>query len=300
MKLSSSRVALAGCGSIARAHANAIGASGLVALCDPNLASAQRLRDEIGTPIPVFPSLEEALRGQNPDVVVVCTPPTTHFDLVRAALESGADDALALGELARHNNRTLRTAAKYRFCEGVQAAKTLTESGESGDLIEVRIAFGSAFDYANSWHSNPSLSGGGVWMDNGPHSLDLARYFAGDLKLVSLEEWRTCGPLELETEIGARFDSSLGAHVEIELSWERSLGDFARLRFARGILEIGWRETRWRENGQAPRVLAGAYDKSACFAGNWNGFLCNDARCQAEDGTRVVELLEAVFEAARR
>ncbi len=311
MNSSSPRVALAGCGGIARAHLQAIGAPCLVALCDQNVDAATRLRTESGCDAPTFATLKDALESQKPDVVVICTPPTTHFELVRLALESGANvlcekplattarDALGLVDLAYCHEKTLRTAAKYRFHEGVVNAKSLLDSGEAGALESVRIAFGAPFDFKKLWHSNTSLSGGGVWMDNGPHALDLARFFAGELRLNSVAQWKCDADLETEARVCLR--SQGGANIEIALSWHRALGDdFAVVQCERGTVRIGWRQTSWCEHGKTARILAGAYDKSACFAAVWNAFLNGDARLGTEDGARVVELLEAVYDAARR
>jgi predicted dehydrogenase len=304
------RVVLAGCGGIARAHLKAIPAASIAALCDQNLDAARALRDEFGLHAPVFKSLEEALEREQPDVVLVCTPPATHFDLVRLALESGASvlcekplatrasDAQVLVELARAQNKMLRTSAKYRFCEGVAAAKSLLDSGEAGLLQTVRVAFGAPFEFENSWHANTLVSGGGVWMDNGPHALDLARFFAGELRFTSLEEWQTEGALETQTRVCLR--SAGGAGVQIALSWKRFRGEnFAVLNCERGTARIGWGETLWQPHGASERILAGGYDKSACFAAQWNGFLNGDTRFEGADGARVVELVEAVYTCAR-
>ncbi len=300
---------MAGCGAIARAHVAAMGARPILALCDQNRVAAARLRDELGGSAPVFSSLENALEHK-PDVVVVCTPPSSHFDLVRLALQSGASvlcekplatnafDARSLVELAQAQGKTLRTSAKYRFCEGVVKAKAWLDSGEAGELQSAHIAFGAPFDFAKSWHANTSLSGGGVWMDNGPHALDLARYFAGELRFDSVEEWNCEGTIE--TQVRARLRSTQGVDVGIALSWKHWLSDdFALLRCERGTLHIGWQQTKWCEHAKDARVLAGAYDKTACFASQWNGFASGDARLGEEDGARVVELLETVGRAAR-
>jgi len=305
----SPRVVLAGCGGIARAHVKAMGQAPIVALCDQNIGAAHRLREEFALDTSVFPSLEAALQGGNFDVVVICTPPTTHYKLVRLALEAGADvlcekplatrpdEARALIQLARTQNRTLRTSAKYRFCEGIVAAKSLLDSGEAGALQNLRLSFGAPFDFARSWHGDPRLSGGGVWMDNGPHALDLSRFFAGELRFQRIQEWATNG--ELETQLRAGFHSMSGAEVEIELSWLARLSDhFAVLQCTHGEIFVGWRETFWHPQDANPRVLAGAYDKAACFTAQWNGFARDDECWQAEDGARVAELLSAVYEGA--
>lgn len=309
MNSASPRVIMVGCGGIARAHLSAIDSDCVVALCDSNLAIAQRLKDEFNLNAPIFASLPSAWKTR-PDIAVLCTPPSTHFDLAKLALNAGVHvlcekplctnsaDANALVELAQSRALTLRTSAKYRFDAGVRAAKTLLQSGEAGALRNLKIAFGAPFDWERSWHGNPILSGGGVWMDNGPHALDLARFFAGELEFQALKSWRKAGDLETEIEVELRAPDDV--KIEIALSWQRALGErFAVLGCENGTLEVGWRQTTWNPRDGQVRVLAGAYDKRACFAAQWRGFIGDDVRWNVEDGARVVELLEAVYRNAR-
>ncbi len=310
MNSSSPRVVMVGCGGIARAHLGAIPPSQVVALCDSDLNAANRLCAEFEVHAPVFDSLEAALSAESPDIAIICTPPATHFELVRFALDAethvlcekplalSAHECYILIEAARQHQLTLRTSAKYRFCEGVSAAKARLATGETGALQSVRISFGAPFDFTRSWHANIALSGGGVWMDNGPHALDLARYFAGELHLEALQDWQTNGELDIEGHV--RLRSNAGIPVEIFLSWIRSFGDqFATLHCERGTLEIGWHETLWRPRSSPPCNIAGSYNKAECFSAQWQGFLGNDSRLAIEDGARTVTLIEAIYRAAK-
>ena len=304
MNNSSPRVAIVGCGGIARAHLGAISAANVVALCDSDLESARALQGEMAPHAPIHTDFDQALRSSHADATIICTPPTTHADLVKRALWRGvavlcekplatrAIDAQMLTELAATRQIKLRTSAKYRFAAGVEFAKNWPALGE---LKRIQIAFGAPFDYARSWHSGLALSGGGVWMDNGPHALDLARYFAGELEVSDVSRWQCDG--ELETEVRVELRGENGAQVEIELSWLRALGDwFAILTGEGGVLKIGWRQTQWQTRGGVAQIVAGGYDKSACFAAQWRGFIEGDARLGADDGARAVALLEAVYE----
>lgn len=309
----SPRVLLVGCGGIARAHIDAIPTKHIVALCDSNPVAAHRLLVEFELNAPLFDSLGNAMRCQKPDVAIICTPPATHFNLVSMALEAGLNvlcekplalsshDATTLTNTARKRNLTLRTSAKYRFCAGVHAARSLLDSGETGTLQSLSIFFGAPLDYTRSWHSNIPLSGGGVWMDNGPHALDLSRYFAGDLHLENLKDWQAEAKTRLETECRVCLRSQTDVPVEITLSWTRSLGShFAVLECERGTLEIGWSETTWHPLNAPTRTIMGGYNKAECFSTQWQGFLNHDPRLGAEDGARTVELIEAIYDSARK
>ena len=327
MNLSSPRVMIVGCGGIARAHAAAAHAAAaragsIVALCNANLDVARQLQSELGLDTPCYDSLQAAFAATNVDVVIVCTPPTTHFELVQTALQSGADvlcekplatrvgDARALVELAQNNGRRLRTSAKYRFEAGVCAAKNRLKSGEAGARRSGRaakrargeagarrngrIVFGAPFDCARSWHSQFRLSGGGVWMDNGPHALDLARFLAGDLTVDSILEWHCQG--DVETEVAVDLRGANGVAVSIELSWQRALGEwFAEMECERGTLRVGWHRSQWQPRVGQAQVIATGYDKIAAFRAQWRGFSDGDTRFEVAAGARTVELLEAAM-----
>jgi predicted dehydrogenase len=86
------RVGLIGCGGIANAHVREYYASQpaearLVACADPDPAMRQRMSDTYG--IPVHADTAELLARSDIDVVDICTPPTLHPRLIRAAAEAG-------------------------------------------------------------------------------------------------------------------------------------------------------------------------------------------------------------------
>lgn len=86
------RVVIAGAGKMARHHAAAVGASEVparvVGVADPSPA-ARKAMLEVVPEAREFDGLAEALAELALDVVHVCTPPSTHSDLARQALEAG-------------------------------------------------------------------------------------------------------------------------------------------------------------------------------------------------------------------
>lgn len=86
------RVALFGAGKMAMHHAKAIqlvGNAKLVAVADPVIANEGRLKELAGE-IEIFSNAEELLQRIKPDVVHICTPPATHKELAKLALQYGA------------------------------------------------------------------------------------------------------------------------------------------------------------------------------------------------------------------
>ena len=82
------KVAIVGCGKIADAHASQIGridGCEIVGVCDKEPLMAQQLYERF----PVkrhFSDLVEMLREARPDVVHICTPPESHYDIATICL----------------------------------------------------------------------------------------------------------------------------------------------------------------------------------------------------------------------
>lgn len=64
----------------------------------------------------------------------------------------------------------------------------MCRSGELGRLLWLRGVYGKSGgvgrSFEKSWRNDPSLSGGGILIDQGIHMLDLFRYFVGDFEEV--------------------------------------------------------------------------------------------------------------------
>jgi UDP-N-acetyl-2-amino-2-deoxyglucuronate dehydrogenase len=84
--------AIVGCGMIARYHTRALAEvphAKLAALVTRSPANAAKLLEETGTaPVPVFATLEEALKHPAVDVVIITTPSGAHLEPAVAAAEA--------------------------------------------------------------------------------------------------------------------------------------------------------------------------------------------------------------------
>ena len=86
------KVAILGGGKMAGQHAAAIATlknARLVAVADPVVAEAD-LKARFGSEVAIYRDAEALLREVSPDVVHIVTPPASHVDLARLALEHGA------------------------------------------------------------------------------------------------------------------------------------------------------------------------------------------------------------------
>lgn len=134
----------------------------------------------------------------NVDVVIVATPPSTHFDIIKDCINAGkttvsekpfvgkASEARILHDLAQSVNMNLFVAHFRRCFPSVQLSRQLIGSGALGKVASIDVAEGGRF----SWESESGYVYrdifGGVLYDTGSHAIDMALCAAGldDLDIV--------------------------------------------------------------------------------------------------------------------
>src|SRR5690606_16653020 len=155
-------------------------------------------------------------------------------------------------EAARRAGRTLMMASKFRYVADVLAARELVADGLIGRLLLFENAFRSRVDMSGRWHADPAIAGGGVLIDNGCHSVDVARLLCGPLARIQAQFAAPAQPLEVEDTARILFESEGGAMGAIDLSWSlhKEITSFVRLYGSGGTLEIGWRRSRHKLAGR--------------------------------------------------
>ena len=129
------------------------------------------------------------------DVVSICTPPTTHAELIRAALQAGkhvlvekpmtmtSEEGRELETLADESGLIVCPTHNFLFSRSMLRAKSLLTSGKAGDVESAMgIQLSSWRRRLPTWFS--SLPGG-LFFDEAPHLLYLMRYALGDLSVES-------------------------------------------------------------------------------------------------------------------
>lgn len=171
----------------------------IVAYCDPSEQARQRMAQTLERFAPGatgYPSLEEMLEKEQLDAVVVTTPHTQHAQQVKDCLEAGlhvlvekpmcttARDARELMELSEKKGKVLAIAYQ-RHGEGkfITARRLLQEEGVIGEVQLVHVIIAQdcldIFRPGVSWRADPSLSGGGHFMDTGSHINDIMLWTTG-------------------------------------------------------------------------------------------------------------------------
>lgn len=315
------RFALVGAGGIAQSYAQAFESceqARLVAVADPRVDAARALAERFGCP--AFSSHEAmANNGSKFDAVVVCTPPNTHEEISAYCMYRGlhvlcekpfaitSRSARSMLETARKAAVKLTMASKFRYVEDVIRAKSIVTSGILGEIILFENAFTSRVDMSNRWHADPKISGGGVLIDNGAHSVDLMRYFLGPLAEVQVVEGKRVQGLPVEDTVRIFVVSQSGVMGNIDLSWSinKELDSYLNIYGSHGTISVGWKESRFRQASSRDWIVFGqGYDKVQAFRSQLNNFARTilgeeNLLITAEDGQASVEVIEACYASLR-
>lgn len=315
------RFGLIGAGAIAQAYGQAFAVSGeaaLVAVADVMPAAANTMAEAFGCK--AFTSYRAMANAVKLDAVIVCTPPAFHAEicvyflqrripvLCEKPLSIDGTSARAIIETAKRSNVKFTMASKFRYVDDVVKAKAIVTAGLLGDIILFENAFTSRVDMSNRWNANPQISGGGVLIDNGTHSVDLVRYFLGPVADVQVVEGKRSQGLQVEDTVRIFVRSTAGVLGSIDLSWSinKEQESYINIYGSHGTLWVGWKESKYRQSGARDWVVFGkGYNKVQAFRSNLDNF----ARAikgeealviSADDALASVDVIEAAYADLRR
>jgi predicted dehydrogenase len=264
------RVAVVGCGSIGSRHARNLRTLGIadLALCDLDRPRAAALGDELGV-TRVDDDLGALLGAQRPDAVMVCTPPSSHLAVARAALGAGAhvfcekplapsldgvDDLLGRCAGAK---RFLMMGMCYRFHPGLARVRARLAAGVVGRPLVVQMWAGH---YLPDWHPRSDYRreysaqrrlGGGVLLDS-IHSFDTLRWLFGEAREVTGLLGKV-SDLQIDTEDVAaallRLESGVIAELHVDYLQRHAQSRLEVVATA-GNLVLEGPCVRWRRAGE--------------------------------------------------
>jgi len=188
------KAAIIGCGKIGSEYANdpkikdiythagaytSCANTELVAICDANAEKAKQCKDRWSVP-EAYTDYDVMLREMDLDIVSVCTPDHTHFEIIRTILESSRVkavlaekplalhilDAQELVDLANEKGITLAVNYSRRYAEQMNVLKKEIQSETYGDIQVI-----------NGYYTK------GIF-HSGTHWLDLSRFLLGEYLMV--------------------------------------------------------------------------------------------------------------------
>jgi predicted dehydrogenase len=307
---------LIGVGGIAQAYLQVFAGlkeAHIAAVVDVRLDAAASAAEALGCE--AFRSWDELADGATLDAVLICTPPASHAEIAKHFLARGiavlcekpfAVDLAAARELAAASeaNHTLLTmASKFRYVQDVIRAKSILASGILGDIILFENVFASRAKMSNRWNSDPAVSGGGVLIDNGTHSVDIIRYFLGPIAEVLAVEGKRMQTLAVEDTVQMFVRATSGARGTIDLSWslDKERDSYIEIYGSNGTVRVGWKESKFRQATSHDWVVFGSgYDKIGAMRAQVENF-CRALRGQepllitVEDALASVAVIEQAY-----
>lgn len=189
-----------GCGRIADSHAQALRDTENAALAgvfDINADIARKFAEKYKTK--TYQDMQDMLKDENINVITVCTPNGTHYEIGMNVLNSGKHllmekpIALSLKEadelinLSKKVNRKFFAVKQVRFNQPLIELKKALEEGSLGKIISSNITVRwtrpqEFFDKSN-WKGTKKLDGGSL-LNQGIHYIDALQWLLGPVKEV--------------------------------------------------------------------------------------------------------------------
>jgi predicted dehydrogenase len=186
----------------------------MVGLCDINPGRLKVAAEAIGAGCPTFTNLEEMIRKQRPETLIVTTEDRTHHEVIIKGMEMGCDiitekpltideiKAQAIIDAERKYGKRVIVTFNYRYPPYRAKMKELIMEGLIGDIRSVdfhwQISHSHLQAYMMRWHGE-SNRGGTLWVHKSTHHFDMANWFINSepvqvQALGTLERFGSKGP----------------------------------------------------------------------------------------------------------
>jgi len=150
----------------------------LIAVCDTDASKAEEIGKKYGAVW--YTSDEELLKRRDVDAVCICTPTTTHADIVFKAIKykkhvlvekpmaSTTDQAKTIVKMVEERRELMMVGFIERFNPALQKLKNIIEQGELGEVV---LAFARR---VGRWPER--IGDVGVIKDSAIHDIDIMRF----------------------------------------------------------------------------------------------------------------------------
>ncbi len=326
-------IGIVGTGSITGKHLEAIGAldyAKVLALHNPKLESVQKAEAKFG--LPVYSDMEEFLALPGLDIVCICTPSGLHLEPALAAAQAGKHVMVEkpleinlsrvdqLVSACEEKGVKLEVIFQNRFSPDYLKLKEAVTKGEFG-----RLLMGNAYInwfrtpeyYSQSiWKGTLEGDGGGAFINQGIHTLDLLLDTMGDVKSVFGKIKTALYPIEGEDLGAALVTFKNGALGNITAATSLYPGYPERLEVygteGSAILEAG-KIVEWNIRGKVSQASpqdsssSGASDPTAIgselHATQWSRFIeaiqmDSPNLVNGKEGRKSVELIRAIYKSS--
>lgn len=186
----------------------------IVGLCDINPGRLKVAADLIGANCPTFTNMEELIRQQKPDTLIVTTTDAAHHEVIIKGLEMGCNiitekpltidekKAQAIIDAERKYGKNVIVTFNYRYPPYRAKIKELLMSGIVGKIQAVEFNYyldhQHLVQYMQRWHGQTD-KGGSLWVHKSTHHFDMVNWYINSepeqvFAFASLERFGKMGP----------------------------------------------------------------------------------------------------------
>jgi UDP-N-acetyl-2-amino-2-deoxyglucuronate dehydrogenase len=282
-----------------------------------------------------YTSLESFLDHKALDAVMIGSPSGLHAQqgvacarrglhvLVEKPIDIGVEQANALIEECDRMNVKLAVCFQDRFAADTVRLKELIDRGGLGKLILIsgRVKWYRPPEYYNSsrWRGRLDLDGGGALMNQGVHTVDLLLWLLGDVERVYAKSVTALHTIESEDTLVATLEFANGAigtleaatsvypgyDRRIEITGSEGTIIFEHDRIIAADLKTplpgGLQDRKDVNRSSSSPVVSDVSGHKRILEDFLNAVAKNSKpRCDGREGRRSVNLVQAIYESARR
>ncbi len=180
------KVTIIGAGKVAKHHVNAINKlldqAEIISVVDVDEACGLQLAKEGGSKY--FAHYQDAL-NEKPDLAIICLPHFLHKEVAIATAKAGVNmllekpiastlcDAIEVVDEVKKNNVQMAVSFVHRYRSEFQHAHQIIQNGFLGNIVTASDLFTmNGGKHIPDWVWRKEISGGGVLMYSGIHSID--------------------------------------------------------------------------------------------------------------------------------
>lgn len=245
------KVAIIGLGEVSKSHISGLKNNSdnykIVAICDNN-ESLSSVAQKHG--VPFYANYKKVVEQADIDLVVVLTPPATHYEIAKSALENkkhvliekpgvlNINHLYNLIEIAKENNVTIDVM--FHWQHGNEVLEIKDKLHTFGKLKRIEVNAYDPYTLADQKTIKPTALGlGGAWNDSGINILSMLIKFIDITQLKLKSEY-----VEYDTQnnlpifLNKKFDLD-GLNVNINVDWrENKNHKFTNFFFEEGTLFV--------------------------------------------------------------
>ena len=227
------RVAVVGLGQMGILHAavtNALPGYSIVAICDKD----SRLTRLVASAIPsikFYAEISEMCDEEKPDVIYVCTPTFSHFELLMELSEYRPKGVFVEKPLGMNYSESEQIVSAYqglqtvtmvgfqkRFNGVFSKARELVQGGALGRLLFFRAHHFISDNYGGGSNWKFKRGTGGVTLEFAPHILDMVQWFFGEPTKVT-SETRSLFSAEVDDYMHVALEYDSGLIGQVDACW---------------------------------------------------------------------------------